>query len=227
MNIFRMIGIPDVVTLINVFLGLSAIFAAHMGNFPLAFVLILMAAVADGIDGYLARLNSGSPIGEYLDSLADIISFGVAPACIIFFMYCDELCVQAGLIAAIYLAGGILRLARFSTNQKSIPDFEGLPITASAVMISSYMLLFPRYVYPYFLFGMMLLLAYLMISDHPYPKLRGTRALAFVTILFSATIISYLLPEIFLNVFSTALFLSLMLYLESPIMKIPRQYYEE
>ncbi len=91
MNIFRMMSIPDVVTLINALLGLSAILAAHEGNFPLAFVLILMAAVADGIDGYLARLNSGSPMGEHLDSLADIISFGVAPACVIFFMYCNEL----------------------------------------------------------------------------------------------------------------------------------------
>lgn len=227
MKIFRTIGIPDVATMINASLGLSAIFVAHEGNFLLAFVLILMAAVADGIDGYLARLKYGSPIGEYLDSLADAISFGVAPACVVFFLYCGELCIQAALIAVIYLVGGILRLARFSTKQKSIPDFEGLPITASAVIISSYMLLFPRYVYPYVLFGMMLLLAYLMISDHPYPKLRGTRALAFVTILFSATIVSYLLPEIFLHVFSTLLFLSLMLYLESPIMKIPRQYYEE
>ena len=227
MNIFRIMGIPDVVTLINALFGLSAILAAHEGNFPLAFVLILMAAVADGADGYLARLNSGSPIGEYLDSLADAISFGVAPACVIFFMYCDELCIPAGIIAVIYLAGGLLRLARFSTKQKSIPDFEGLPITASAVIISSYMLLFPRYVYPYFLFGMMLLLAYLMISDHPYPKLRGTKALGFVTILFSSTVVSYFLSEIFLHVFSTVLFLSLMLYLESPIMKIPRQYYEE
>ncbi|MBP2030272.1 CDP-diacylglycerol--serine O-phosphatidyltransferase [Methanohalophilus levihalophilus] len=227
MKIFRTVGIPDVATLINASLGLSAIFAAHEGYFSLAFVLILMAAVADGVDGYLARMNCSSPLGEYLDSLADVISFGVAPACVVYFLYCGELCIPAALIAVIYLSGGILRLARFSTKQKSIPDFEGLPITASAVVISSYMLLFPRYVYPYFLFSMMLLLAYLMISDHPYPKLRGTRALAFVTVLFSATIVSYLLPEIFLHVFSTMLFLSLMLYLESPIMKIPRQYYEE
>lgn len=227
MNIFRTIGISDIVTLINAFLGMSAIFAAHAGNFLLSFVLILLAAVADGVDGYLARLNYSSPIGEYLDSLADVISFGVAPACIVFFLYCDALCMQTTLVVVIYLASGILRLSRFSTKQKSIPDFEGLPITASAVLISSYMLLFPRYVYPYVLFGMMILLAYLMISDHPYPKLRGTRALGFVAVLFSTTIVSYFLPEIFLHVFSTGLFLSLMLYLESPIMKIPRQYYEE
>jgi CDP-diacylglycerol--serine O-phosphatidyltransferase len=126
-----------------------------------------------------------------------------------------------------YLTGGILRLARFSTKQKSIPDFEGLPITASAVVISAYMLLEPRYVYPYVLFGIMLLLTYLMISDHPYPKLRGKRALGFVFVLFMATIVSYLLPAIFLYGSATVLFLSLMLYLESPIMRIPRQYYEE
>ncbi|WP_300608762.1 archaetidylserine synthase [Methanohalophilus sp.] len=172
-------------------------------------------------------MQSSSSIGVYLDSLADAVSFGVAPACIIFFLYCRELCIPTALIAGIYLLCGILRLARFSTKQKSIPDFEGLPITASAVIISSYMLLFPRYVYPYVLFGMMLLLAYLMISEHPYPKLRGTKAMVFATVLFFATIISYLLPEIFLHVFSTVLFLSLMLYLESPIMKIPRQYYDE
>jgi CDP-diacylglycerol--serine O-phosphatidyltransferase len=227
MNILRIIGVSDVVTLINALSGVSAIFVAYGGNFPLAFILILAAAVADGIDGYLARLGYGSPIGEYLDSLADIISFGVAPACIIFFLYCDRLCIQAALIAAVYIAGGLLRLARFSTKQKSIPDFEGLPITASAVVISSYMLLPQRYVYPCGLFGIMLLLACLMISEYPYPKIRGRRALCCAGILFSATIVSYFLPAIFLHVTSTVLFLSLMLYLESPIMRIPRQYYEE
>jgi CDP-diacylglycerol--serine O-phosphatidyltransferase len=69
-----MIGIPDIATVMNALLGTAAIFTAHAGNFRLAFVLILLAAVADGIDGYLARMNYGSPIGEYLDSLADGIS---------------------------------------------------------------------------------------------------------------------------------------------------------
>jgi len=219
--------VPDVVTLSNALLGLLSIFVAYAGYPDMAFVLILMAAVADGVDGYLARRYSGSEIGEYLDSLADVISFGVAPAAVVFIACGSSISCVVGAVVCIYLVCGILRLARFNTTQKSIPDFEGLPITAAAVVIASYMLLDGKYVYTHVVLAILILLAYLMISEYPYPKLRGPRAMGLVSLLFILTIGSYFLVEQYMYIFSTTLFLSMMLYLESPIMRVPRRYYED
>ncbi|MEA1984738.1 MAG: archaetidylserine synthase [Euryarchaeota archaeon] len=227
MNFLHTLKAPDVVTLSNALLGLLSIFVAYAGYPDMAFVLILMAAVADGVDGYLARSYSGSEIGEFLDSLADVISFGVAPATVVFIACGGSMPYMVGAVVCIYLVCGILRLARFSTKQKSIPDFEGLPITAAAVVIASYMLLDGKYVYTYVVLAILILLAYLMISEYPYPKLRGPRAMGLVSLLFILTIGSYFLVEQYMYIFSTTLFLSMMLYLESPIMRVPRRYYED
>ncbi|ATU08528.1 archaetidylserine synthase [Methanohalophilus portucalensis] len=227
MDIFKDLVLPDIMTLTNAVFGLLAIFAAFSGQIELGFVFVLVAAVADGMDGYLARTISQGPMGEYLDSLADAVSFGVAPACLIYLGISGLLRYAAGFFACMYLVCGILRLARFNTKKKTIPDFEGLPITASAVVLSSYALLAPQYIYSWVIFGLVVLLCYLMISDHPYPKLRGPRAMGAVSVLFFSTILSYFLLNSYMWIFSTILFLSLMLYLESPIMRIPRQYYEK
>ncbi|MCD4703419.1 MAG: archaetidylserine synthase [Methanosarcinaceae archaeon] len=227
MNFLHTLKVPDIVTLSNALFGLISIFIAHIGYPDMAFVLILMAAVADGVDGYLARIYSGSEIGEFLDSLADVISFGVAPAVVVFIACGSSMPFLVGAVVCIYLVCGILRLARFSIKQKSIPDFEGLPITAAAVVISSYMLIDEKYIYTYVVLAILVLLAYLMVSEHPYPKLRGPRAMGLISLIFILTIGSYFLVEQYTHIFSTILFLLMMLYLESPIMKVPRRYYED
>jgi len=132
-----------------------------------------------------------------------------------------------GAVACIYVICGVLRLARFNTKNKAIPDFEGLPITAAAAVLASYMLMGDKYIILYGIVTIMLLLSYLMISEHPYPKLRHPKAMAIMAIIFMLPILSYfILPE-YLFIFATLMFLLLLLYLESPIMKIPRQYYDE
>ncbi len=74
---------PDLITLLNALCGFGAIVAIHYGMVQLSCTLVLLAAIADGLDGSMARHMGGSDIGGSLDSLADVISFGVAPAIII------------------------------------------------------------------------------------------------------------------------------------------------
>jgi CDP-diacylglycerol--serine O-phosphatidyltransferase len=224
---FKILRIPDFMTLGNALFGMMAIFSACSGHGDLAFILILFAAIADGMDGFLARRLGSSDVGEYLDSLADAISFGVAPACTLYFIYGFIHPYIMAIVACFYLFCGILRLARFNTKQKSIPDFEGLPITAAAVVISSYLLIADRYVHFYGVITIMLLLSFLMVSEYPYPKLRGSKAMGFVAIVFALPIMSYFVFPVYLPIFSTVMFLLLLLYLESPIMKVPRKYYED
>ncbi|MGM0770031.1 MAG: archaetidylserine synthase [Halobacteriota archaeon] len=224
---FKLLRVPDIMTLGNALFGMMAIFSACSGYDDLAFILILFAAIADGMDGFLARKLGSSDVGEYLDSLADAISFGVAPACALYFIYGYSHPYLMGIVSCFYLFCGILRLARFNTKKKSIPDFEGLPITAAAVVMSSYLLIADRYVYFIGVILIMILLSFLMVSEYPYPKLRGSKAMGFVAVVFALPIMSYFVLPAYLTVFSTVMFLLLLLYIESPIMKVPRKYYED
>ncbi|NYT19505.1 MAG: archaetidylserine synthase, partial [Methanosarcinales archaeon] len=217
MMLFKILRVPDLVTLGNALFGMMAIFSACSGNADLAFIFILFAAIADGMDGFLARRLPNSVIGEYLDSLADAISFGVAPAAALYFIYGYSHPYIMAIVSCFYLFCGILRLARFDTKQKTIPDFEGLPITASAVVIASYLLIVDRYVQFYGVVAIMLLLSFLMVSEYPYPKLRGSKSMGFAAFVFVLPIISYFVLPAYLPIFSTAMFLMLLLYLESPI----------
>ncbi|NPE29156.1 archaetidylserine synthase [Methanococcoides sp. SA1] len=227
MTFITILKIPDVVTLGNAMFGILSIFSAFSGNADLAFIFILLAAIADGADGFLARRMGASAIGENLDSLADAISFGTAPAVVIFLVYGHLHSYLVGTAACIYVLCGVLRLARFNTKHKAIPDFEGLPITAAGVVLASYLLMEDKYILLYGIVILMLLLSYLMISEHPYPKLRHPKAMAIMVIIFMLPIFSYfVLPE-YLFIFATLMFLLMLLYLESPLMKIPRQYYDE
>ena len=138
MSILEQLKIADVVTLVNGLLGLFAIFFAVEGNYLLAALLIFLAAVLDFFDGRIARMcNNANDFGKNLDSLADIVSFGVAPAVI---GYCAGLRGYLGFITlSIYLAGGFLRLARFNTKAnatKKMIYFKGLPIPAAGLIIA-------------------------------------------------------------------------------------------
>lgn len=120
--------------------------AAHNG-FVLALILLLIAAIADGADGYIARRFKGGELGEQLDSLADAVSFGVAPALLIYLQFgqINPLVGDPDPLVAVfpifYAICGVLRLARFNSMASSKTGFEGLPITAGCVMLVTYMLL--------------------------------------------------------------------------------------
>ena len=176
MNVFRVMRLPDVFTLLNVVFGFLAILAAGRawgGNFPqYAVVFILLAAMADGVDGFLARKVGGSPLGANLDSLADLISFGTAPVFLAISSF--HLPPHIWPVGLFFLICGTLRLARFNiVSGKSDQFFEGLPIPAAGIALSASVLLGR----PTLTIVLMLFLALLMVSSIPYPKIRDLRVM--------------------------------------------------
>ncbi len=133
--------LPNALTLIGVCIGLSSINFALNQNYKLAIISILFAAIIDGLDGRIARLIKGtSKVGKELDSLTDIISFGVAPAFIMYFWSLNTLGKVGWLLSLIYVVCVALRLARFNLNTGSEPSwrdnfFEGVPSPAGGVLV--------------------------------------------------------------------------------------------
>ena len=176
MNVFRVMRLPDVFTLLNVVFGFLAILAAGRawgGNIPqYAVVFILLAAMADGLDGFLARKVGGSPLGANLDSLADLISFGTAPVFLAISTF--HLPPHIWPVGIFFLLCGTLRLARFNViSGKSDSFFEGLPIPAAGIALSASVLLGR----PTLTIVLMLFLALLMVSSISYPKIRDLRVM--------------------------------------------------
>jgi len=212
------IKIPDVVTILNAFCGLTAIFLSFFEYTPLIPVLILFAAILDGIDGYLARKFTSSELGESLDSMADVISFGVAPIVILFLLYGHSLL----LIISLYISigCGILRLARFESDAKKINGFEGLPITASGVIIASFILADANHVVHANIVGLfIILISILMISSIPFPKFRTPKEIVPMFIIFGVTIVGNIM-SVHASFFSFVFFLLMCLYLLHPLIDL-------
>ena len=136
----RMI-LPNMLTLIGVCIGLTSIRFALSGEFHLAIVAIIIAALIDGLDGRIARLIRGtSKVGKELDSLTDMISFGVAPAFIMYFWKLNTFGRFGWLLCLIYVICVALRLARFNVNSNQEPSwkdnfFEGVPSPAGGILV--------------------------------------------------------------------------------------------
>jgi len=133
--------LPNALTLINVCIGLSSIKFALDAKFELSIIAIIFAAIFDTLDGRVARLLKGtSLVGKELDSLADLISFGVAPAFIMYFWSLNNLGKFGWLLTMIYVVCVALRLARFNVSSNLEPSwkdnyFEGVPSPAGGILI--------------------------------------------------------------------------------------------
>ena len=133
--------LPNMLTLIGVCIGLSSIRFALDGKFEFAIIAILFAALIDGLDGRIARLIKGtSKVGKELDSLTDMISFGVAPAFIMYFWKLNALGRFGWLLCLVYVVCVALRLARFNINTGQVPTwkdnfFEGVPSPAGGILV--------------------------------------------------------------------------------------------
>ena len=133
--------LPNMLTLIGVCIGLTSIRFALSGEFHLAIIAIIFAALIDGLDGRIARLIKGtSKVGKELDSLTDMISFGVAPAFIMYFWKLNTLGRFGWLVCLIYVICVALRLARFNVNSNQAPSwkdnfFEGVPSPAGGILV--------------------------------------------------------------------------------------------
>ena len=133
--------LPNMLTLIGVCIGLTSIRFALSGEFGFAVIAIILAAIIDGLDGRIARLIKGtSKVGKELDSLTDMISFGVAPAFIMYFWTLSSLGRFGWLLCLIYVICVALRLARFNVNSNQDSSwkdnfFEGVPSPAGGILV--------------------------------------------------------------------------------------------
>lgn len=136
--------IPNGVTLANIGFGFAGIIAASEGKISRAVVLFFFGAMCDLLDGRLARaLNATSEFGLQLDSLSDMVSFGIAPAFLVYFACLKELGALGGAIACGYALCGALRLARYNSATTTPMDdfaFNGFPIPIAASYMWSFVL---------------------------------------------------------------------------------------
>ncbi|OGR26901.1 MAG: CDP-diacylglycerol--serine O-phosphatidyltransferase [Desulfobacterales bacterium RIFOXYA12_FULL_46_15] len=170
--------LPNLFTSMNLFCGYYSITAAVQFKFIEAAVAILIGSVFDLLDGKIARAtHTTSKFGIEYDSLADLITFGLAPALLMFLWALQSTGRYGWSATLLFAACGALRLARFNTGTSSGPDFEGLPIPAAAAMNVSLVLFFYRLgiepePYKSAILVLMFILSFCMVSSFPYKSLK-------------------------------------------------------
>lgn len=141
--------LPNLFTTGALFAGFYAVVQAMNGRFEHAAVAIFIAMVLDGLDGRVARLtHTQSAFGAEYDSLSDMVSFGVAPALVIYEFALQGLGKFGWIAAFVYCAGAALRLARFNTQLDAVTDrrfFQGLPSPAAAALIAGFVWVMVEY----------------------------------------------------------------------------------
>jgi CDP-diacylglycerol--serine O-phosphatidyltransferase len=172
-------AIPHLFTLLNLAFGVFSILMTVQGNWEAAALSIAGSLIADGLDGRLARmLKADGEFGKELDSLADVVAFGTAPAILLYQMSLHQLGLYGMAIAFIFPMCGALRLARFNIIKTS-GFFLGVPITAAGTLVSCLAFYLTRETThepaPFVLPMVMLVLSYLMISAIPYPDFKKRR----------------------------------------------------
>jgi CDP-diacylglycerol---serine O-phosphatidyltransferase len=167
--------LPTLFTVGNLFCGYLSIWASIRGTFETAAYLVIVAAVLDALDGRIARLtNSASEFGEEYDSLADLVSFGVAPAVLAYSWGLSDFHRLGWVTSFLFVVCGSMRLARFNIQTKVVDKryFVGLPIPAAAATIVTLVLATPdRLVSRVWMAGLLVLtviVSYLMISTIRY-----------------------------------------------------------
>jgi len=187
--------LPNLFTTAALFSGFYAIASAISGRYETAAILIFVSLVLDGLDGRVARMtNTQSDFGAEYDSMADMISFGAAPAIVMYLWSLSSLG-QAGLIGAfVHLAGGALRLARFNT-QLATQDknyFQGLPSPAAAALLAGLVWVSEKYEYgvenlPWLVLILTVTTGLLMVSNfryHSFKDINFKGKVPFVVMIF-------------------------------------------
>jgi CDP-diacylglycerol---serine O-phosphatidyltransferase len=166
--------IPNAVTVANIVLGFLAIVAAAEGAYERGAYLLFGAAMCDMLDGRLARLlNASSKFGMELDSLSDMVSFGIAPAVLVYLAVLRDLGTLGAVIASSYLICGALRLARFNLDDGPLTKitFQGLPIPVAAGYLISFIMVRGA-LQPWLIAGGVAYIAGCMVSTTKIPKFR-------------------------------------------------------
>ncbi|MBQ5832462.1 MAG: CDP-diacylglycerol--serine O-phosphatidyltransferase [Selenomonadales bacterium] len=166
--------IPNLVTMLNLVFGMFSIVATLEGRYECAVWCIILAMIADGMDGRVARyLNETSELGKELDSLCDLVSFGVAPAILAYSFQLHEYGFVGILAAVFFAACGAFRLARFNVNTGVVKGyFMGVPIPAGGCVLAAFIYMGIHLEARMFI-ALVLLFGYLMVSTVKYPDFKG------------------------------------------------------
>ncbi len=206
----KFLSVADLISITNAVLGFLAIIMLFEGEIRLAFNLILLAVVADGLDGIIARKIGHSQLGEYLESMADMTSLVIAPGFFVYIIYKDIFFeieyypVYFIFVLVVFLSLGVVRLASFHLMKKD-NCFVGLPASAASliIVILSYMEFESMYILP-----IILLMAFLMVSNLNFPKVDKKMALLSAILILFVLIFDKQYNSIALSVF----FVSIILY---------------
>ena len=167
--------IPNSISALSLTFGVLSIFDTFEGNFSRAAIFIILAVIADSMDGRAARFLGvgGGEFGKELDSLCDLGSFGVAPAILIYQYGMTDLGLLGKLIASIFTICGAMRLARFNVNVGEVKGyFQGMPIPAGACVLATYVL--SDYSFStYFVAILTFVIGCIMYSNVKFPDFKG------------------------------------------------------
>ena len=214
-------NIPNIITSLNLLLGWTSIYFAYLGEIYWAIGAILLASLFDYLDGFAARkLNVQSALGSQLDSFADLITFGIAPAVIVYsvstlslFFVEKEIEFWLFLILGFIPLLGAIRLARFNTVVEENSFFIGLPIPAFALITISLTWTYIEYSswmvnitnYQFFFPITVLLISFLMVSKWKFLSLKiknlNFKANKLIYLWVISSIICFVLLIIFGNIF--------------------------
>lgn len=200
--------VADFVTVLNAVLGFLAVVYAFQ-DIELAARIMLLAAIFDGLDGVLARRYGSSDAGPYLDSLADVASFAVAPATVVAALLTDAgarpttdpWTIAAYLVAAAFVGSAVTRLGLYTAHDTETHYTHGVPSTLAATVIGAAVL--TEMISPFVVFGATLAFCYLMVSTIRYPDLLARDAL----IMGVVHVLAVAFPTALANSFPVALLL--------------------
>ncbi|MCO4792486.1 MAG: CDP-diacylglycerol--serine O-phosphatidyltransferase [Bacteriovoracaceae bacterium] len=197
--------LPNSFTALNMGCGFVSILLSYQGKFYYGCMILLLGAIFDSVDGRVARMTgTQSQFGEQFDSLSDLISFGMAPAFLLYNRFLIDYGRIGIIIAFIYLLCGALRLARFNANisKVSASFFQGLPIPSGAICTVGLVLLSTEFEsiinYAPFLMVYIVMIAVLMISNVPFNSFKDSdtirkhkKAVLFFMFLVGASVLVY------------------------------------
>ncbi|MBR6496030.1 MAG: CDP-diacylglycerol--serine O-phosphatidyltransferase [Rikenellaceae bacterium] len=192
----KLFTIPNIITCFNLLMGCAALISAFRGELKFAFWFIVAGAVFDFLDGLFARLlNQYSPVGKELDSLADMVTFGTAPAVIMWQLLLPAVGADLALLGFLIAPMSALRLAKFNVDQRQTSEFIGLPTPANAMFIAS--LVFLNFEIPmWILCAIPVLMSWLLVCEVPMFSLKfkgfgfGQNKLRYLFLLFVAVVVS-------------------------------------
>jgi CDP-diacylglycerol--serine O-phosphatidyltransferase len=195
--------LANLLTVLSLVFGFASIIFSLESHFTFACWAIILSVIFDGLDGQIARINPvPSEFGKELDSLVDVVSFGIAPSILGYIFVYQAFYFWATSALFIYLLCSVLRLARYNITpkEKLVNYFYGLPTTVSGGILASFILIYrrrqdslePQHIPVIFIF-IVLILAFLMISRVKYLTLDGLKQLLGKKLLFTVLILLILI----------------------------------